>query len=89
MSFNSEEKAGAVKPYQQSANDTGSPEVQVALLTGRISELSKHFESNPKDLHSKRGMMALISQRKSLLSYLKGKSLSRYHKLITGLGLRK
>ena len=89
MSFNCEEKAAAVKPYQLSANDTGSPEVQVTLLTGRIQELTGHFEKNPKDLHSKRGMMALISRRKKLLTYLKDESLERYHKLIAGLGLRK
>jgi small subunit ribosomal protein S15 len=82
-------RAKVVSEYQQAKNDTGSPEVQVALITSRIGYLTDHFKTNAKDHHSRRGLLALVSQRRKLLDYLKGKSLSRYQSLIERLGLRK
>ena len=78
-----------IKKYQINSQDTGSPEVQVALLTRRLEILSKHFSTNPKDHHSRRGMMNIISQRKQLLSYLKQESVQRYRNTLSALGLRK
>ena len=75
--------------FQQAKNDTGSPEVQVALLTSRISYLTDHFKSNKKDHHSRRGLLAMVSQRRKLLDYLKRNSVERYQALIARLGLRK
>ncbi|MSQ80151.1 MAG: 30S ribosomal protein S15 [Candidatus Methylopumilus sp.] len=83
------ERAKVVSEYQQAKNDTGSPEVQVALITSRIGYLAEHFKTNAKDHHSRRGLLALVSQRRKLLDYLKGKSLGRYQSLIERLGLRK
>jgi small subunit ribosomal protein S15 len=83
------EKAKIVADYQLSKKDTGSPEVQVALLTDRINHLTDHFKSNAKDHHSRRGLLALVSQRRKMLDYLKRKSLERYQDLIKRLGLRK
>jgi len=83
------EKAKIVADYQLSKKDTGSPEVQVALLTDRINHLTDHFKSNAKDHHSRRGLLALVSQRRKMLDYLKRKSLERYQGLIKRLGLRK
>ena len=71
------------------SNDTASPEVQVALLTSRITYLTEHFKSNKKDNHSRRGLLALVSQRRRLLDYLKSKDVTRYQALIGRLGLRK
>lgn len=82
-------KSAAVKKYQVHGKDTGSPEVQIALLTQRLEYLNKHFEKHPKDRHSQRGMLLMISQRKGLLSYLKKTSPDRYKTLISSLGLRK
>jgi len=82
------ERAKVVSEYQQAKNDTGSPEVQVALITSRIGYLTD-FKTNAKDHHSRRGLLALVSQRRKLLDYLKGKSLGRYQSLIERLGLRK
>ncbi|HSR01214.1 MAG TPA: 30S ribosomal protein S15, partial [Methylophilaceae bacterium] len=73
----------------RSANDTASPEVQVALLTNRITYLTEHFKTNKKDNHSRRGLLALVSQRRRLLDYLKVKDVNRYQDLIGRLGLRK
>jgi len=78
-----------IKKYQINSQDTGSPEVQVALLTRRLEILTKHFSTNPKDHHSRRGMMNIISQRKQLLSYLKHESVQRYRNTLSALGLRK
>lgn len=89
MATTAAERAIIVGEYQQSANDTGSPEVQVALLTSRITYLTEHFKSNKKDHHSRRGLLALVSQRRKLLDYLKRKDVSRYQTLIARLGLRK
>ena len=83
------EKAKIVEKYQIAKNDTGSPEVQVALMTDRITYLTEHFKTNAKDHHSRRGLLALVSQRRKLLDYLKRKNLDRYQDLIKRLGIRK
>lgn len=88
MALTREVKAQLVKEYGIAANDTGSPEVQVALLTNDITLLTKHFEVYKKDLHSKRGLTAKVNQRRSLLNYLKRIDISRYKNLIKRLGLR-
>jgi len=89
MSTTTAEKAKIVGEYQQAKNDTGSPEVQVALLSQRISVLTEHFKVNKKDHHSRRGLLAMVSQRRKLLNYLKRKNADRYQSLIERLGLRK
>ena len=89
MATTAADRAKIVGEYQQSANDTGSPEVQVALLTSRITYLTEHFKVNKKDNHSRRGLLALVSQRRSLLDYLKREDVSRYQTLIERLSLRK
>jgi small subunit ribosomal protein S15 len=83
------QKAQVVKTYQRAGNDTGSPEVQVALLTERINGLTDHFKAHSKDFHSRRGLLKLVSQRRKLLDYLKGKNADKYRGLIEKLGLRK
>ena len=75
--------------YARTPGDTGSPEVQVAVLTARIQELTEHLKANPKDHHSRRGMLKLVGQRRGLLDYLKRKDIERYRALIERLGLRK
>jgi small subunit ribosomal protein S15 len=82
-------KSEIVKKFARAANDTGSPEVQVALLTSRINELTAHFKSHVKDHHSRRGLLRMVSRRRKLLDYLKGKDADRYRSLIEQLGLRK
>lgn len=82
-------KAEIVKANARGANDTGSPEVQVALLTARINELTPHFKTHLKDHHGRRGLLRLVNQRKRLLAYLKDKDANRYSALIQKLGLRK
>jgi len=82
-------KADIVKAHARAANDTGSPEVQVALLTARINELTPHFKANPKDHHGRRGLLKMVNSRKRLLAYLKSRDSSRYVELIKKLGLRK
>ena len=82
-------KADIVKAHARGANDTGSPEVQVALLTARINDLTPHFKANPKDHHGRRGLLKMVNTRKSLLAYLKSRDSSRYVELIKKLGLRK
>lgn len=89
MAITSAEKSQIVKDYQQGAADTGSPEVQVAIMTARINELTGHFKSHVKDHHSRRGLLRLVSKRRKLLDYLKGKNVDRYRSLIERLGLRK
>lgn len=89
MSYTAEDKSAVVKEYQLGANDTGSPEVQVALLTARINHLTPHFVENKKDHHSRRGLLRLVNQRRKLLDYLKGKDVARYKSLIERLGLRR
>jgi small subunit ribosomal protein S15 len=81
--------AEVVKDNARAAKDTGSPEVQVALLTSRITYLTEHFKSNKKDHHSRRGLLAMVSQRRKLLDYLKRESVERYQTLIGRLGIRK
>ncbi|HCJ97792.1 MAG TPA: 30S ribosomal protein S15, partial [Gammaproteobacteria bacterium] len=76
-----------IKEYQQEANDTGSTNVQVALLTARIKHLTEHFKTHKKDHHSRRGLLHLVSQRKKLLTYLKGSNVTAYSDLISRLGL--
>ena len=78
-----------IKEYQQEANDTGSTNVQVALLTARIKHLTEHFKTHKKDHHSRRGLLRLVSQRKKLLTYLRGNDATAYSDLISRLGLRK
>jgi len=89
MAILTAEKAEIVKDNARAANDTGSPEVQVALLTARINELTPHFKANAKDHHSRRGLLKMVRRRRRLLDYLKGKDFDRYRALIEKLGLRK
>ena len=89
MALSHEQKAGIVKDYQRDNNDTGSPEVQVALLTSRITDLSGHFKEHNKDHHSRQGLLRMVNQRRKLLDYLKNKDINRYRDLIGRLGLRK
>ena len=84
-----EKKAEIIAAYGRKPGDTGSPEVQVAILTARIQELTEHLKENPKDHHSRRGMLKMIGQRRGLLSYLKEIDIERYRALIERLGLRK
>ena len=84
-----EKKTAIVKEYARSEGDTGSPEVQVAVLTARIQELTEHLTENPKDHHSRRGLLKMVGQRRGLLGYLKEKDIERYRSLIERLGLRK
>lgn len=88
MSLNSAEKAEIVKEYQRADKDTGSPEVQVSLITGRIKYLTDHFKDHKKDFHSRRGLQSLVNKRRKLLKYLKRVDQSRYQTLIQSLGLR-
>jgi small subunit ribosomal protein S15 len=89
MTITKEGKVKVIEDYKLSDKDTGSPEVQVALLTERINNLSSHFEKNPKDHHSRRGLLKMIGARKRHLAYLKNKSAERYQALIQRLGLRR
>ena len=84
-----EKKTAIMNEYARCAGDTGSPEVQVAVLTARIQELTEHLKDNPKDHHSRRGMLKMIGQRRGLLEYLKKKDIERHRDLIEKLGLRK
>jgi small subunit ribosomal protein S15 len=89
MALAKEAKLELISQYRTHNTDTGSPEVQVALLSKRIDELQDHFKTHAKDNHSRRGLLKLVQQRRSLLNYLKGCDISRYHDLIKRLGLRK
>ena len=82
-------KQQIINEYARTEGDTGSPEVQVAVLTARINELTAHLKANPKDHHSRRGLLKMVGQRRSLLGYLKKKDINRYRSLIERLGLRK
>jgi small subunit ribosomal protein S15 len=84
-----ERKRGVVETHRRHDKDTGSPEVQVALLTERINQLSTHFDVHAKDHHSRRGLLKMVSQRRRLLDYLRNKDASRYQSLIERLGLRR
>ncbi len=89
MSITADDKQKLIKEHARQDGDTGSPEVQVALLSERISHLTEHLKNNHKDHHSRRGLLKMVGQRRALLDYLKRKSLDRYRKLIDTLGLRR
>lgn len=89
MTITAEKKAQLIKEHAREKGDTGSPEVQVAILTERINNLTEHFKDNHKDNHSRRGLLQMVNKRRSLLDYLKGKDTGRYEALIKTLGLRK
>lgn len=89
MSFAKADKAAIIKKYATTAKDTGSPEVQVALLTERINALTEHMKTHKKDMGSRRGLLLLVSQRRSLLNYVKKSDVKRYETLIDSLGLRR
>ena len=89
MALATEVKEGIIGQYKTHEGDTGSPQVQVALLTQRINELTEHFKTHKKDNHSRRGLLKMVSQRRSLLDYLKRRDIEGYHELIGKLGLRR
>ena len=89
MSITVEEKARLIKEYATKEGDTGSPEVQVAILTERINGLTEHFKAHKKDNHSRRGLLKMVSQRRQLLDYVKRKDEPRYQKIIEKLGIRR
>ncbi len=89
MALSAEQKQQIVKTHQRGESDTGSPEVQVALLTANISDLTDHFAKHKGDHHSRQGLLRMINKRRKLLDYLKGKYSKRYQELITSLGLRR
>ncbi len=89
MTITAERKAEVIKEHAQAEGDTGSPEVQVAILTERIVNLTEHFKTHAKDNHSRRGLLMMVNNRRSLLDYLKKKDAGRYSALIAKLGLRK
>ena len=89
MAISTPDKAKIVADYQRAQGDTGSPEVQVALLTARINDLTSHFKAHTKDHHSRRGLLMMVSQRRKLLDYFKKKNVEGYRSLIARLGLRK
>ena len=84
-----DKKQAIIAEYGRTEGDTGSPEVQVAILTARINELTEHFKANPKDHHSRRGLLKMVGQRRGLLNYLKELDIERYRTIIAELGLRK
>lgn len=89
MALTSERKKDLIADFKKHETDTGSPEVQIALLTERITSLTEHFKIHKKDHHSRRGLLKLVGQRRRLLNYLKRKDISRYREVISHLGLRK
>ena len=89
MSITADRKQEVLKEFAQAANDTGSPEVQVALLTERIKNLTEHLQSHDKDFHSRRGLLVMVGQRRRLLDYLKKTSNQRYQEILAKLGLRR
>jgi len=89
MTMSAADKQVIVDEYKRAPNDTGSPEVQVALLTARISQLTEHFKEHKQDHHSRQGLVRMVNSRRKLLDYLKGKDLERYGSLIARLGLRR
>ena len=89
MSITAEDRAKTVSDYQKAKGDTGSPEVQIALLTQRINHLTEHFKANAKDNHSRRGLLKMVSRRRKMLDYVKRSDVDRYRKVIESLGLRK
>ena len=89
MALAKESKSEIITQYKTHQTDTGSPEVQIALLTQRINELQTHFKTHVKDNHSRRGLLKMVSQRRSLLEYLKRRDINRYHDVINRLGIRR
>ena len=89
MTMSAEDKSKIIEEYKRGPSDTGSPEVQVALLTARINQLTEHFSAHKKDHHSRRGLVRMVSSRRKLLDYLKKKDVERYRTLIGQLGLRR
>lgn len=89
MALSQQNKVEVIEKFKRSDNDTGSPEVQIALLTERIRQLTEHFKVHKKDHHSRRGLLMLVSQRRRLLDYLRSRSVGRYRTLIGELGIRK
>ena len=89
MSITAERKSEVIKEYAKGNNDTGSPEVQIAILSERIKNLTEHLQSHEKDFHSRRGLLVMVGQRRRLLDYLKAKDNKRYDSLIERLGLRR
>lgn len=89
MALNQQQTADILKDFQRSGTDTGSPEVQVALLSARITDLSEHFKTHQKDHHSRQGLLRMVNRRRKLLEYLKKTDIDRYRELIGRLGLRK
>ena len=89
MPLSSDQKSAIIGDFQRGSSDTGSAEVQVALLSARIKELTEHFAEHKKDHHSRRGLLRLVNQRRKLLDYLKGEDVERYRQLISRLGLRR
>ena len=90
MSFSeNEDKSAVIEKYRLHGTDTGSPEVQIALLTDRLGNLTKHFQKHPQDIHSKKGLFAAVSKRKRLLNYLKSQNVQRYRDALDRFGLRK
>jgi small subunit ribosomal protein S15 len=89
MALSQQQKAEIMNEYQLAPGDTGSPEVQVALLTAQITDLSDHFKTHTKDHHSRQGLLRMVNQRRKLLDYLRKKDINRYRELIGRLGLRK
>lgn len=88
MSITPEKKAQVIKEYQRDAKDTGSPEVQIAILTNRIFQLTEHMKEHKKDVHSRRGLLKMVSQRRKLLAYVRKNSENNYQELIQRLGIR-
>ncbi len=89
MALNSEKKEKIIKKYALHEGDTGSPEVQIALMTNRINHLNEHLKTHKKDFHSRRGLLKMVGKRRNLLNYLKKKDIAKYRQLIEKLGLRK
>jgi small subunit ribosomal protein S15 len=89
MALTNEQKSAVITDYQTSGNDTGSPEVQVALLSARINDLSDHFKIHKHDNHSRQGLLRMVNRRRKMLDYLKSSDIERYRALISRLGLRK
>lgn len=89
MALNQQQTADILKEFQRTGSDTGSPEVQVALLSARITDLSEHFKTHQKDHHSRQGLLRMVNRRRKLLEYLKKTDIDRYRELIGRLGLRK
>jgi small subunit ribosomal protein S15 len=89
MTLTAERKNNLIEAFRTHPTDTGSPEVQIAILTERIVYLTEHFKTHVKDHHSRRGLLQMVSQRRRLLDYLRGKSVDRYRKIIASLGIRK